>query len=339
MSNHAHIVTPTGLIVLTNGKQYVVGDDHPNFTKIKDALLAGAWDTIAGLADIRASVQRWLTSDKSFELKNDLVHFAGVPFSQAVTDKVLAMIDAGSRPDPLYNFLRKVRANPLQSAQDELLLFCAANGFMIHEDGDIIAYKSVRGNYTDIHSGKFSNKVGEIVTMAREDVDADRARTCSVGLHFAAHEYASTWAGSIDGVNRRLMVMKINPADVVSIPNDYNNQKGRTWRYEVVAELTANASTLPPKAVYTTADIKAAAKPVDNTARIAKLKAEKARKENVLKEKTRELEKVTAALDALEALGLTPSEDAEARELRLEKLVVQLKNEIRDLDLDLASLV
>jgi hypothetical protein len=33
------------------------------------------------------------------------------------------------------------------------------------------------------------------------------------------------------------MVVKINPADVVSIPNDYSNTKGRTWRYEVVGEI------------------------------------------------------------------------------------------------------
>lgn len=32
------------------------------------------------------------------------------------------------------------------------------------------------------------------------------------------------------------MILKINPADVVAIPSDYNNTKGRTWKYEVVGE-------------------------------------------------------------------------------------------------------
>ena len=32
------------------------------------------------------------------------------------------------------------------------------------------------------------------------------------------------------------MIVKINPADVVAIPSDYNNTKGRTCRYEVVSE-------------------------------------------------------------------------------------------------------
>ena len=32
------------------------------------------------------------------------------------------------------------------------------------------------------------------------------------------------------------MILKINPRDVVSIPTDYNNSKGRTCRYEVIGE-------------------------------------------------------------------------------------------------------
>jgi hypothetical protein len=32
-------------------------------------------------------------------------------------------------------------------------------------------------------------------------------------------------------------VVKINPADVVAIPSDYANAKGRAWTYEVVDEI------------------------------------------------------------------------------------------------------
>ena len=35
------------------------------------------------------------------------------------------------------------------------------------------------------------------------------------------------------------MILKINPADVVSIPSDHQQQKGRTWRYEVIGEVPA----------------------------------------------------------------------------------------------------
>jgi len=206
------------------------------------------------LMDARSAVKSFLSTDKDFALVHDLIQFNGRPFSQAVTDKVLAMIDAGNDAEPLFNFLRNVRQNPSSTAQDELLLFCVANQFMITTDGHILAYKSVRGNYTDIHSGKFDNSVGNTVMMERNAVDDNREQTCSTGLHFASHEYASTWAGDIDGVNRRLMVMKVNPRDVVSIPSDYNNQKGRCCKYEVIAELNGGKA-LPKAEVYDETDL------------------------------------------------------------------------------------
>ena len=52
----------------------------------------------------------------------------------------------------------------------------------------------------------------------------------------------------------RLMVMKVNPADVVSIPHDYKNQKGRCAKYEVIAEITTG-TPLPHKEVYTDSDL------------------------------------------------------------------------------------
>jgi len=39
----------------------------------------------------------------------------------------------------------------------------------------------------------------------------------------------------------RIVIVKINPADVVSIPSDYNDAKGRTCRYEVIGELGVEA--------------------------------------------------------------------------------------------------
>jgi hypothetical protein len=40
----------------------------------------------------------------------------------------------------------------------------------------------------------------------------------------------------------RTVIVKINPADVVSIPSDYNDAKGRACRYEVIGELNVEAS-------------------------------------------------------------------------------------------------
>jgi hypothetical protein len=144
-----------------------------------------------------------------------------------------------------------VRTNPSATAQRELLLFCEANDFVIHEDGDLLAYKAVRPDYKDKHSGRFDNSVGQVVEMPRDQVDDRREETCSFGLHFAAWNFASTFGTSADPV----MVIKVNPRDVVSIPHDYNNQKGRCCRYEVIAERRKGVGPLPQQEVYTTADV------------------------------------------------------------------------------------
>jgi hypothetical protein len=75
------------------------------------------------------------------------------------------------------------------------------------------------------------NSVGKIVEMERNEVDDNKDRTCSSGLHFCSLGYLSHFGGE------RIMIVKINPRDVVSIPSDYNDTKGRACRYEVVGEL------------------------------------------------------------------------------------------------------
>ena len=126
--------------------------------------------------------------------------------------------------------------NPSKTAVDELYLFLEACELPITEDGHFIAYKIVKNDYKDIYSGTLDNSIGKTVSMPRNAVDDDRNRTCSAGLHFCSKDYLSHY-GSGSRSNDRCILVKINPADVVSIPADYNNAKGRTWQYTVVGEV------------------------------------------------------------------------------------------------------
>jgi hypothetical protein len=262
MSISVFTVDPTGgASILHNGGLISVPSDHPKFRQIVDLLRIRDFDNAIALMDTRTAVRQWINDHPRLELRNDRLHLDGEQFSDLITDKALNMIERGNSAQPLVNFLTNVRNNPSATAQNELLLFCEANDFMIDETGCIVAYKSVRGNYTDIHSGKFDNSVGTVNSMPRRTVDDRRDVTCSYGLHFASHQYASTWAGAIDGRNLRLMVIRVNPADVVSIPNDYGNQKGRCCRYEVVGEMKST-NPLPPREVYTEDQIQSP--PVDS---------------------------------------------------------------------------
>lgn len=89
----------------------------------------------------------------------------------------------------------------------------------------------------DNYTRTMDNSVGQVVSMPRNEVDNDRNTTCSNGLHFAAWNYASTYSGDT------LIMIKVNPSDVVAIPNDYNNMKGRAAKYEVLGIIDEEMTT------------------------------------------------------------------------------------------------
>jgi hypothetical protein len=141
--------------------------------------------------------------------------------------------------------MHNLHKNPSKRAVEELYGFLEKGALPITPDGYFLAYKKVRANYMDCHTGTISNHVGAVVEMERNEVDDDKDRTCSAGLHFCSQEYLKSFGGE------RTMILKIDPKDVVSIPSDYNDSKGRTCRYEVIGELDAPAEQAFTRSVQT----------------------------------------------------------------------------------------
>jgi hypothetical protein len=136
--------------------------------------------------------------------------------------------------DPLANFMDNLMTNPSKRAVTELYGFLEVNNLPITPDGCFLAYKKVNAEYKDCHSNTIDNSVGQVVEMERNAVDDNFNNTCSSGLHFCSREYLDHFYGD------HIMIVKINPRDVVSFPRDYNNSKGRCCRYEVIGELGIN---------------------------------------------------------------------------------------------------
>lgn len=246
----AKTISDRGVFLLYKGEYHTAGKEHPRFEDIKAALQAERYDEAVTLMNPAQGLNTWGTKaeSESFNIDEDgIISVDGNRFNVTVSGKAISMMNAGLSPKALENFLRKVLENPSASARNELLLFCEASNFPIHEDGDIVAFKGVRSDYYDCHSGTIENKVGAVVKMDRNKVDDRRDVTCSFGLHFGTYEQAS-------GYGAKIMVLKVNPKNVVSIPSDYNNSKGRCCEYVVVSE-TPNRARLEQREVYTNRDI------------------------------------------------------------------------------------
>ena len=152
-----------------------------------------------------------------------------------LAEKLIEFATDGYCYKAFRRFIENVNKNPDQKSVEQLYTFLEANHFPITVDGCFLAYKSVSratpSKLVDHHTGHFDNSVGKIVSMPRSQCDNRRDVTCSYGLHVAAFNYAHDFRS-----NSTLIEVKVNPKDVVAVPNDYNNQKMRVCEYYVVKE-------------------------------------------------------------------------------------------------------
>lgn len=238
MSNFVKVVTPQSIMVVTNGTTHNASRSHINFEQIKQALAEGRNDDALALFDVAKGINDF--GQGQVHVSNGVVMFGTTPIHNSLTKRILDMVRMGESVDHLVNFLTNLLGNPSNRAVNELFGFLEGNNLPITDDGCFIAYKAVTNDYKDKHSRTWNYGIGTVAEMPRNAVDEDKERTCSYGLHFASWGYAKSF-GSFNrdyGSDDRMLLLKINPRDVVAIPIDYANQKGRTCRFEVISEIT-----------------------------------------------------------------------------------------------------
>jgi len=220
------------LTLVLNNRTYQVLPDHINYKMILEALPTATADELLDIVDVEKAVSSF--SDGMVEIKNGKVMYEGEEVHGSISKRILEFISKGLPFQPLVNFLNNLMENPSMQSQKELYDFLEHEHLPITEDGHFLAYKAVRSDYMDKYRGTFDNSVGKICKMQRAKVDDDRGRGCSNGLHAGALNYVAGY-GSVEA-HDRIVIVKINPRDVVSVPSDCNCEKLRTCQYEVVGE-------------------------------------------------------------------------------------------------------
>jgi hypothetical protein len=236
-TNNAVTITGSGkLTAIIDGTVYTVDTDHHNYQKALEAVRNSDWETFLESVDLARKVRDY-THNTNVEIKDGMISWNGETIHNTLTKRVIEFMQKDLPFKPMLNFLCNLMDNPSKRAVDELYDFLEVGELPLTEDGHFLAFKNVRSDYKDIHSGTFDNSIGSVCEMRRNQVDEDKDRTCSYGLHFCSIAYLPNFSDSSGG---HTMIVKINPKDVVAIPADYNNTKGRTCRYEVVGEYTEN---------------------------------------------------------------------------------------------------
>jgi hypothetical protein len=234
-----YIKTSEGLTAIVNGKAFSITNDNPSYGQVWDALQKGeSDDTVESLFNTALAIRRW--SGNQLEVVNDQLYYKGEVVNGVVARRIVELITQGENADSLIKFLENLLANPSRRAVEELYTFLQHQNLPITEDGCFLAYKGVRDDYLDVHSGRFSNRPGAKYEMLRNLVDDDARVACSNGFHVGSLEYATSFG-------TRTVITKVNPADVVSVPFDSGCQKLRTAAYEVICDYQGPL----PKALHT----------------------------------------------------------------------------------------
>lgn len=246
--SYPFIIQGQNVTVVIDGQPHTVAKSHVSYQKIVEAIKASDWTTVKNIIDPVKVVLNYGRGHVS--VQGGTLFWKGEPFAGVLATRMIAMLEEGFDIEPMVNFMENLMTNPSKRAVTELYGFLEKNNLPITPDGHFLAYKKVRNDFKDIHSGTMDNSPGCVVEMERNQVDDNKDVTCSTGLHFCGLSYLPHFGGS----DSRTVIVKINPRDVVSIPSDYNGAKGRACRYEIIGEMGVKAEDAFNKSVQSNAN-------------------------------------------------------------------------------------
>lgn len=266
-------------VFIKGSRPLVAAKEHPNFGVIIEALRAGEDDPkkIRDLFDTSEPIKRGFRKalrrmgevlglveedvtparqklSRKVEVKNGRIYYQGKEIDNSLVDVIVDYHTEGNEDfTPLVLFLENLMKNPNEHSREHLYRWVANRDLAITDDGCFLAYKAVhklgdKGTHTYRSStagansvrvdgrkftGHVPQSVGSVVEMPRDEV------TFAPGVHCAAGLHAGTWAYTRWFGGSTTLRVKINPADVVSVPTDHGSQKLRVCRYTVVDEVTS----------------------------------------------------------------------------------------------------
>ena len=248
-----YIINNKGIVLFINNKPTKVEKSDCRFSKIIKCFDLPENEQENAVSDIISANLKNLQKEADFEVKGEDVYLEGEKLPAVLAKKVRDLVDQDLPVTLFKRFWKNLRENPSQTSVNELYDFLAYKELPLTEDGCFLAYKGLLDNFWSISGnkntkvlkgqvdsqGRIYNGIGEEIEVLRRDVDDNRAHHCSNGLHVGSHDYATGFSQG------KMVVVKVNPKNVVSVPSDYNCQKCRVSAYtvvsEYVSEITASA--------------------------------------------------------------------------------------------------
>lgn len=234
----ARMVTTSGVFMMINGQHIICNKNQPHYEELVAAITAGKSDEellfIIHKEENRLSQEISKLGDSNLAVEGNVIYFQGTPLEGSVVESFQEAVLHGYPLHPLQNYLYNVAKNPDENIRKALFDLLYEAKCPLTEDGNFLAYLPIRGNYTDLRTGKLDHAIGQTISTVRALVNKDLSK-------------AVTIAASFNGLNRladsnnRVMVACIAPQDVVVIRDRNIHPQDETvllaaCRYEITAE-------------------------------------------------------------------------------------------------------
>jgi hypothetical protein len=240
-----YVIKSSGAVTMyINGESVTVAQDHPNYNRIIDSLKTGRHDKLENLVNISKAVKAYVArATGHIKIKDGVITYDDMEIHNTLTTRILKMMSEGYQFDHMLRFLENLMLNPSKRSVQELYTFLENYGLPITDDGCFLAYKAVRNDYFDIYTGRtHQNLIGSVQKMARNMVDDNWGKDCSQGLHCGALDYVVDYGHFVKGqivpnAGNRLIIVKVNPMNVISVPDYAKFTKMRVCEYTVIDEI------------------------------------------------------------------------------------------------------
>lgn len=245
------------LVVIYDGEDPVtVPGTHPKFDEILTLLRGGKAhdDEVEALVNENHAMARKLAFvTERVSVTPYAAFFDGDPLNPVMTSVILDLYNEGKEEGlkAVANFLDKASQNVSMESVEALYQWIRNGDLVLKPNGNFVAYKGVQKIGEEVvsissgtawvdgvrHKGHIPNPVGSVISMPRSEVNADGKIGCSTGLHAGTYSYASGFGRGI------LLLVEINPRDVVSVPDDFTFSKLRVSRYTVLEHIGGRLDT------------------------------------------------------------------------------------------------
>lgn len=243
-----YTLSKNSLTAVIKNRAYTITSSSKNWNAVMEAIKTENSNELECLIHAECAIKSYVSDQKAdvdIEIRDNHVYYRGHELHNYVVSEILEFRKNGMPISPLINFIKKLMKNPSKRAVEELYKFLQHKKMPITADGNFLAYKSVRPDYyshtagnimvlkgTVDKNGRIFNGIGEEIEVLRNSVCDDKNNGCASGLHVGSLEYAS----SFERNNQKLIIVEVNPEDVVSVPVENSCQKLRACKYKITAD-------------------------------------------------------------------------------------------------------